>query len=548
MGAAVIVMVATFFSRIFGFVREMVMGAYFGAGQEMGAYRAAFIIPNIFRDLIADVAISSAFLPVYAEHISKNEKERALRLANSVFNLMTLTLGVITLAGFFMAQYLVPVVAPGFIHDKQASDLTTLLTQVIFIALPFMGISGVIMGILNTHGDFKTPAIAPILFNVFIILSIVLFSKQLGIVSLAVGVVLGSIAPLIYQARFLRQHEFRFMPVIDLKDESLRKVWLLLIPVTISLGASEINITVNMRFASEINAAAVATLGYAIRIWTLPLGLFAIAISTVLFPTFSRHAALGEIDKLREALSFGLRSVFIISFPAMASMMVLGVPIIQLMLERGKFDHEATILTAAPLFYYSISLFTAGALYLVNRTFYAFKETRVPMMVAVFSIIVNYVGNLYFISWVPRWAASLNLPPHLEWLGYPHGGIALATSIVSIVNFVVLTYLLKRKLGRLDGHTILRTTLKAIVGSLAYAATIYLVYSSVAGGQEESFFVNLLALLLAFGAGLIVYFAGLKLLKVSELEEITKLFKERFRKKLENGSEDTGDTEKNNPS
>lgn len=525
------VMAATFFSRIIGFGREMIMADYFGAGPQMGAYRAAYILPNIFRDLLADVAISSAFIPVFSAYLAKGDYRNAWEVASTVINLMILVLGFVTIVGMILTPQLVPVIAPGYVAKPATFGYTVVLARILFIALVFMGLSGVIMGILNSRGHFAAPALAPVIFNIFIIIGIVVLAPRLNIISLAVGVVAGSLAQFFFQIPYLRRHGFRYRLRLNLKHPGVRQVGALLIPVIISLGASEINITVDTRFASQISESAVAALGYAIRLWTLPLGLFAIAISTVLFPTFARQAAAGEIEDLRSTLSLGLRMVFLILLPAMGGFLALSTPIVRVVFERGAFTPQATLLTSSALFYYTFGLFAAGALYQVNRVFYSLKDSRTPMIIAVISIITNYVGDSLLMRYLPLWVGSLGLPASLAWLGFPHGGIALTTALVSILNLTLLLVMLRRRIGRIEGKRLALGFLKMFSASVLLGVSAFLVadYGRVLFGLTT--IGQIFSLILAIIVGAAVYWVFAKLFRIEEMATLKNLLIKRFRER-----------------
>lgn len=529
--AALVVMGATLVSRLIGFVREMLMAHYFGAGAQMGAYRAAYILPNIFRDLLADVAISSAFIPVFSAYLGKGDRRNAWEVASTVINLMILILGAVTALGMVFTPQLVPLVAPGYVAKPATFGYTVILARIVFMALVFMGLSGVIMGILNSQGHFSAPALAPVIFNIFIILGIVFLAPKMGIISLALGVVAGSVAQLIFQIPYLRRYGWGYRFRLNLKHPGVRQVGALLIPVMISLGASEINITIDTRFASEIGESAVAALGYAIRLWTLPLGMFAIAISTVLFPTFARQADSGDIDDLRSTLSLGLRMVFLILLPAMAGFLALTTPIVRLIFERGAFTPEATSLTSTALFYYTFGLFAAGALYQVNRVFYSLKDSRTPMIVAVISIVANYIGDSYLTVYLPVWVGSLDLPSSLSWLGFPHGGIALTTALVSILNLTVLLVLLRRRIGRIEGKRLAYGFLKMSAASILLGASALMVSNYVRSLLGLTLIGQLSSVFLAIIVGATVYWLAAKLFRVEEISTLRELLAKRFQER-----------------
>lgn len=528
--AAIIVMVATLLSRVFGLVRELIMASYFGARTQIDAYRVAFILPNLLRTLLADAAIGSAFIPVFSSYLAKGDRKNAWKVASSVINIMALVLLTASLVGMVFARPLVSVLAPGFVFKPETMRLTVIMTEIMFPAVLFMAIAGVVMGILNSYEHFTAPAVAPILWNVFIIGAIILLSPKIGVVSLAVGVTVGSLVQLLFQIPFLKGRGVRYSFSLDWRHPGVKEVGALLVPVIISLAAVDINTIVDTRFASSLVTGSVASLGYAQRLWMLPLGIFAITISTVLFPTLSKQAALDNIKGLKESLSLGIRIIFLVVVPASAGLMVLGIPIVRLILEHGRFLPRDTLFTASALFHYSIGLFAAGQLYLLNKTFYSLKDSKTPMIVATLAIVVNYFGDWFMMIYVPIIAKLLDLPSSLSYLGLAHGGIALSTSLVTMFSFLVLVLILRKRLNGIDGRKIINSGLRILIASIALAFAAFYSWSLTANLVGASKAGQLLAIFVAIMAGILVYAGLLLVLRVEEVKTIYELALERARK------------------
>lgn len=525
--AAIVVMAATLISRIFGFGREMVMAAYFGAGIDLDAYRAAFILPNLFRMILADVAIGSAFIPVFASYLAKGDKKTAWEVGSNVINLMIITLCVAIGLGIIFAPQLMHLIAPGFVAKGRPFELAIALTRVMFPAILFMALSGVVMGILNSYDHFTAPAIAPVLWNVVIIASVVGLTARLGVFSLALGILAGSLVQFVFQLPFLKGRGGRYVLSLNWRHPGVRQVGVLLVPVMIGLASTDINTIVDTRFASTLITGTVAALGFAVRLWWLPLGIFAIAISTVLFPTLSRQAARGEIRRLVDSLSLGIRLVFLVLIPASVGLMVLGIPIVRLLFERGNFDGVDTILTASALFYYAIGLCAIGQLPLVNRAFYALKDSLTPMIVAVVAIVINYFGDLFLMTWVPKVFVSLGYP-HQFWLARPHGGIALSTSVVAFFNFFVLILLLRRRVKGIGGRKILLSLAKIAAASAVLGLVSFYGWRTVAGFVGISLGGQVVSLGVAIVLGIVAFTGVSFILKVEEVHILKALLLRRF--------------------
>ncbi len=529
--AAFIVMAATLLSRVFGLAREQVMANYFGARTQIDAYRVAFLLPNLFRMLLADAAIGSAFIPIFSSYLVKGNHKDAWRVASSVINLMVLMLCVVLGLGMIFARQLIPILAPGFVVKAQTMQLAVLMTRIMFPAILFTALAGVIMGILNSHEHFAAPAIAPVLWNVFIIGAIVLLAPKVGVTSLAIGVTLGSLVQFVFQVPFLRGRGSAYSLTLDWRHPGVKQVGALLVPVILSLAALDINAVIDTRFASTLITGSVASLGYAQRLWMLPLGLFAIAISTVLFPTLSKQAALDNIKEMRDSLSLGIRVIFLIVLPASVGLMVLGIPIVRLLLEHGRFSPRDTIFTASALFHYSVGLFAAGELYIINRAYYSLKDTRTPMIVAGVAIIINYFGDWFLMNYLPALAKLAHLPSSLSYLGLAHGGIALSTSVVCVFNFLVLVFILRSRLNGVDGRKMVSSGLRVLISSIALGLAAFYGWSLAAHFVGVSKMGQALAVFVAILAGVIVYIGLLLLLRVEEVKTIIELARERVRKK-----------------
>ncbi|MCK4777322.1 MAG: oligosaccharide flippase family protein, partial [Actinomycetia bacterium] len=346
----------------------------------------------------------------------------------------------------------------------------------------------------------------------------------------AVGVLLGSLAQFLFQTPFLKEKVKNYRLRINLREPGVRKVGMLIFPVIISLATVDINTVVDTRFASLLPQGSVADLGYAIRIWLLPLGVFAIAIATVLFPTFSKLAEKNNIRELRKTFGVGSRIVFLIVIPSALWFMVLSVPVVKLLFQRGEFLEKDTYLTASALFYYSVGLVAAGQLHMVNRAFYALKDTITPMIVAGFLVFINYFGDWLFMNYLPDAVKLLQLPATLNWLAFPHGGIALSTSVVTIVNYVVLLEIIRRRINGIEGKKTAIVAFKITIASFVFALCSFwgwkIIYSTLA--------VSTLSLIVSLGSGtlvgIILFFILLRIMHVEELDLLIGLVKEKMKR------------------
>jgi putative peptidoglycan lipid II flippase len=462
--AASIVMVAYALSRVLGLVRQMAIAGQFGTGPEMDAYLAAFRLPDILFQLMAGGALGSAFIPTFTGYVTRGERTSAWRLASAIVNLLLVILTLTAALSALIAPWLVEwIIAPGF--DAETAALTARLMRVMLISSVIFGVSGVIMGALNAHQHFTLPAVAPMLYNLAIIGGALFLAPSLGVMGVAVGVVVGSALHLLIQVPGLMNFHARYTPVLTVRDPGVREVGRLMGPRMLGLAVVQLNFLVNINLASRLGEGAVSALNFAWLLMLLPQGVFAQAVATAAFPTFAEQVARGEQGAMRSALAATLRAVFGLSLPAAVGLAALRAPLVALLFERGAFGETSTDLVAWALLFYALGLVAHAGLEIVARAFYALHDTRTPLLVGGGAMLLN-VG------------LSLTLPPLFEALGWPpHGGLALANSLATALELAGLLWLIRGRLGGLEGRdslpTILRSTVAAGLMGLALGALLW---------------------------------------------------------------------------
>ncbi len=456
--AAGVVGAATLASRVMGYIRDMVMSWGFGTGLAADAFYVAYRIPNLLRELLAEGSMSAAFIPVFTETLTKESKDSARHLASAVFARLLAILIALTLLGIIFAPYVVKVVAWGWAykaeHDKYVLGVT--LTRIMFPYLLFIGLAALTMGMLNSLRQFLTPALSPVMLNVMTI-SAVLFSLQFlaePILGVAVGVVLGGMLQFWIQVPALRKQGMLPRPQFEPTHPGVKKIGKLALPIFLSSSVNQFNIFIGTIFASFLATGSITYLFYGMRFIHFPLGIVGIAVATAVLPTMSTQAAKQEMTEFRETLSFGLRLVLFIMFPAMAGLITLRVPIVNLLLEHGQFDHISTQGTASALLFYAVGLWAFAGVRIVAQAFYALQDTKTPVKVAVLALCSNILLSAVFITWTPL----------------AHGGLAFATSLAAMINIGFLTVLLRKKIGRIDGKRIGISLLKIVPVSLVMGA------------------------------------------------------------------------------
>lgn len=451
--AAALVMALFLLSRVAGLAREMIIGARFGTGVELDAYLAAFRVPDLLFQLVAGGALGSAFIPVFTGRLARRDLAGAWRLFSAVTNLVVILMTFLAALAAALAPWLVrTVLAPGFTPAQQA--LTAELMRWMLVSTVLFGVSGIAMGVLNSFQHFLLPALAPVLYNLSIIAGAWFLAPTLGVYGLVIGVVVGAGLHLEAQVIGLWRHAARYVPTLGLRDPHVREVGRLMAPRVLGLAVVQINFWVNTLLASSLPAGSLSALNYAWLLMLLPQGIVAQGVATAAFPTFAALEAQGRRAELRRALSGSLRGVLFLAIPAAAGLFAWRVPLIRLLLERGEFTARSTELTAAALAFYALGLVGHSAVEILARAFYALHDTRTPVAVGVGAMAANVI-------------LSLLLRGPLA-----HAGLALANTIATTAEMILLLWLLTRRLGGLEWPQLWATIFKAGLAAAAMAAPL----------------------------------------------------------------------------
>lgn len=500
-------MLAFVASRILGLLREVLIGAQFGTSAELDAYIAAFRIPDLLYQLIAGGALGSAFIPTFTRFLAAEDRMGAWRLASNIINIVTLVLAAAaTLAAIFAPTLVATLIAPNFDADTQA--LTVSLMRAMLIAPVIFGVSGLLMGALNAHQHFLLPAIAPIMYNLAIIAGTVFLTPALGVTGVAIGVVVGAAAHLLIQLPALTRLGARYFPTANVRDPSVLHVARLLAPRALGLAVVQLNFIININLGSRLGSGAISALNFAWLLMLLPQGIFAQSIATAAFPTLAKQSAHDQVEAMRRTLSGALRAILFLSIPAAVGLIVLRVPIVRLFLERGQFDADSTRAVAFTLQFYALGLVAHSVLEIVARTFYALHDTRTPVIFGVLAMGTNLILSLLLIGPLAQ------------------GGLALANSIATIIETLILLWLIGKRLGGIEGRRIFVTLLKSglAAGAMGLALAVLLQL------RIDSLFV------LGVGgivAGMIVYAGVALLLRAEELRSVIGIIRGRLGGKRE---------------
>jgi putative peptidoglycan lipid II flippase len=506
--------VATAASRVAGLAREVVAAGYYGISGPMSAFTIAFQVPNLIRALFADAALQPAFVPVFTELLGEKAYKEAFRLASTMLLLVTMALGAITALFVLLAPVLMPLFAPGFIDKPQLLDLTVALSQVLFPILVLLGVSGIVVGILNSYDRFGAFAISPLFWNLTIILVLVvlepMFEGRDRIYAYAIGILVGTAVQLLIPAWDLRNTPFRFSFSFDWRSPKVRRVLVLMLPVTISLGLINFNLLINSFFGSLVSEEAPAAIDKAFRIYQLPQGIFSVAIATVLFPALARFANAGAIDDLRSTMANGMRQILFVLVPAAAAILVLSDPMIRLIYQRGAFDSHETEVVATALFWFAFSLPTNGLFLLLTRTFFSLQK-----------------------PWIPTWISAANLAvTALAALGLYHlgvGGIVASTAIATTASVVAQGVILRRILHGMELGRLISAAVRISIAAAGLAAIGWIVWDVLDEALGRGLGGQIVSLGVGLAAGLAVYLSIAKLLRVAELEQMSRLLLRRGR-------------------
>ncbi len=498
---------ATVISRVLGYVRDMALAFYLGASGLSDVFFLSFRIPNLLRELFAEGAAASAVIPVLTEYQARG-REEASRLVRVTLGFVVLVVGALCVLGIVFAPAVVSVIGMGFLDQPEKFRLTVTLTRVMFPFLFFISLASVAMGALNTRRVFFVPALAPAFLNIAVIAGVFAAAVWFGrpVMGAALGVSVGGLLQFLVQAPQMKRQGYRLAPLLDLRHPGLRKILKLVLPITFAVSISQVYVLVASIIGAYLPEGSITYLFYSMRLIHFPIGVFGVAMGMAVLPSLSEHARKGDLESVKEDFSFALRLLFFITVPAMAGLIALREPIVNLLFQRGEWDYAATRGTALALLYYSLGIWAVVGVRVVTSTFYSMQDTRTPVKVAALALLVNIALSLALMG------------PML------HAGLALAHALAATLNLGVLFVLLRKRLGGVRSGRILgslgRTAaasavmgllcalllggglwtapgspgLKAALlgGTIALAVGVYALVSFALGSEELGFVVKLI--------------------------------------------------------
>ncbi len=504
---------ATGISRVLGLVREMVAAYYFGISGAINAFTVAFQIPNLVRALLADAALSGAFVPVFSDLLEKGERKRAWRVASTIFWLVLLVLGGLTALFILVA----PLLMRPFGDPGGDVDLAVGLSRVLFPIVVLLGLSGVVVGILNTYDHFSVPALTPVFWNLAIIVGLALGVPRVSgddhrLYVYAFAVLAATLIQLLLPVPWLRGLDGRLQLVLDWRDPAVLRVFKLMLPVTLTLGLVNVNAVVDTLIASRLldPDLAPAAINSAFRLYMLPQGMFSVAVATVLFPLLARLAARNDMDGFRASVSTGLRQIGFLLIPASVVSAVLAAPIVRIVYERGAFGESDVIVVAGSLAAFSLGLVFNGWMLMLTRAFYGLQANWLPTVVAVGTVLLNVALDLVLYR-VGIW------------------GIPLATSLVNIVGTVLLVHFLRRRIGGLDLARVIDAIVRITLASALLGAVALGLWYALDRVLGRSVGAQIVALGVALAVGAVAYLGAGRLLRVREADVLRETLARRRR-------------------
>ena len=506
--SGVVFSAATGLSRILGLVRESLARSYFGVSGPVNAFEIAFLVPNTVRALVADAALSSAFVPVFSDLLEKGERKRAWRVASSLFWLMLLGLTALTALFVLISPWLMRAFGYG---PEVDGGLAIRLSWVLFPIVVLLGLTGIVVGILNSYDHFSVPALSPVAWNLVIVLGLVLGVPRVhglphGLYVYAAAILAATVVQLLLPLPWLRGRDDRLRLVIDVRDPAVKRTFALMVPVTIGLGLININAAIDQLFATHLldKRLAPAAIVAAFRLYMLPQGMFSVAVATVLFPSLSRAASREDWDGFRGTVATGLRLIGFLLVPASAMSAVLADPIVRLLYQHGQFGAAQTPVVAHCLAAFSLGLTFNGTMLMLNRAFFSLQS-----------------------PWIPSWVAAGNLALNAAFDAafYRLGiwGIPLSTALVNIAGTAALLVFFRRRMGRIELGETARAFVLVAVASAVLAAAAWWSWHLVDAALGRTLPAQIASLAVGLLVGVAAFLGSCRLLGVRELEMLIRL-------------------------
>ncbi|RDY28989.1 murein biosynthesis integral membrane protein MurJ [Romboutsia weinsteinii] len=508
--AAVGLMAATLIAKMLGFGRELALASAYGASGTSDAFLVAMNIPAVIFTAIG-TSLGTAFIPLYCDVNSTQGEKASLKFTNNVFNIVILICIALSVIGAIFTEPIVKLFAVGFEGETLAQAVY--FTRVLILGLAFLGISYIMMAFLQVKENFIIPGLMPVPYNLLIIISI-LVSVKINPNLLPWGTLFGLSLQFVFQLPFAMKKGYKYKPYINLRDEHIKKMLWLVAPVLIGVAVNQINTIVDRTIASTLVEGSISALNYATKLNQFVMGMFIVSISSVVYPMLSKLSSENNKEKFNKSIVTSVNTVTLLVIPISVGAIILANPIVKLLFQRGEFDARATQMTAIALIFYSIGMIGFGLRDILGKVFYSLQDTKTPMINGIIAMILNIVLNVMFVRYTNMQLA----------------GLAFATSISALVTIILLFISLRKKIGAFGGKSIVSAMVKSIISAGLMAIVTSFVYNTVANLLGTGFIKEAITLVVAVGAGAIVYGISILVLKVDEVNVILEKVKSRIKK------------------
>lgn len=504
-----IIIIFSLGSKFLGFIREVLIAAKFGSGIETDTYFIAIGITTLLTAILNN-AITTTFIPVLSEVEAKEGKQGKIKHTNNMINIIFLLSIIIVIIAWIISPILIKLMAKGFYGEQY--ELAVELLRIGLPVVVFSSMVGALTGFLQSEQRHYSSAAIGFPFNIVYIFFLFFFSSGFGIKGLMVASVIAVISQLFIQIPEAKKSGFKYKFIFDIKDEYIKKVLYLSVPVLIGVAINDINIIVDRTLASDLVAGSISALNYANKLNGLVLGVFVTAITTVVFPLLSKEFSNDNIRGVKKIMGYGVNLILIITIPATVGLVILATPIVQIAFERGAFTSNDTIMTSLALVFYSLGLVASSLRLLITRVYYSLQDTKTPMINGAISVGLNIVLNLILVRYMA------------------HAGLAFATSIANTVATLLMFYGLKKKIGSLGTKGYMTIFMKSGLASAIMGVISYFIYNGLYRALGISKLNNLISLLVAVGVGVIVYVVLCYVFKVEEVRDVVDKIMNRIRR------------------
>lgn len=502
-------MVVTMLSKVLGFGREIILGYFYGTSAYSDVYIVAMNIPLVVFSSIG-VALVTTFIPLYQEALTSKGEERALKFSNNVMSIVVILSIILGVLGFVFAEPLVKLFAMHYTGEKL--ELAVKFVRIMIGGVVFIGLSNLMTSYLQIKGDFTIPGMIGFPNNIIIITSIILSAVTGNIYILAIGTLIGMLSQFLFQVPFAIKKGYKFKPTIDFKDEYLKKMLWLVMPVLIGVAVNQINAMVDRSLASGLEDGVITALNNANRLNGFVMGMFIATLGAVIYPTLSKLSTENNKEKFAESVANSVNCVNLLVVPASVGAMILATPVVRILFERGAFNDRSTMLTATALVFYSVGMVGFGLRDILGKVFYSLKDTKTPMINGIIAVVLNIVLNIALVKVMG------------------HGGLALATSLSAIICIILLFISLKKKIGYYGQDKIRSTFIKTVVASLVMGVVTYFVYKFLFGILGLGFIQEAISLGVSIAIGGAIYLALIIVFKVEEVNMAIDMIKKKLKR------------------